>query len=136
MKSCSPTYWVMSMMFSRLVFVSQSGAEDIGMVTGTATRTTRPFRQEIAKVAQKMGFDILVKEFAGSSDNICRLVSAENATLGIVQLDVLGSLNRLTDLQMRRIVSGLRLMCPSTSKRSTCWLVRTSEGAKTAGEFC
>jgi hypothetical protein len=30
-------------MFSRLLFVSQSGAEGIGMVTGTATRTTLPF---------------------------------------------------------------------------------------------
>jgi TRAP-type uncharacterized transport system substrate-binding protein len=63
-------------------------------------------------MAQRMGFDILVKESAGSSDNICRLVSAKNAPLGIVQLDVFGFLNRSIDLQMRRIVSGLRLLFP------------------------
>jgi hypothetical protein len=63
-------------------------------------------------MAQRMGFDILVNESAGSIDNIRRLVGDENATLGIMQLDVLGFLNCLTDPQMRRIVSGLRLMFP------------------------
>jgi TRAP-type uncharacterized transport system substrate-binding protein len=78
MKSCSPTCWVMLMRFSRLLFMSQSGAESIGMVTGTTSGVTLPFQQEITKVAQRMRFDILVKESAGSTDNICRLVSAEN----------------------------------------------------------
>jgi hypothetical protein len=39
MKPCSPTRWVMLMVFSNLLFASQLRAEGIGIVTGTATGT-------------------------------------------------------------------------------------------------
>ena len=112
MKSCSPTCWVMWMLLSSLLFVSHVRAEGIGMVTGTATGTYIQFGQDIAKVAQSVGLDLLVKESEGSIDNIRRLVSAENAALGIVQSDVLGFLTRSTDPQVRRIASRLRLVFP------------------------
>jgi TRAP transporter TAXI family solute receptor len=102
----------MLMVFSSLLFVSQVGAEGIGMLTGSSTGTYIQFGQDIAKVAQSVGLDILVKESEGSIDNIRRLVSAENAALGIVQSDVLGFLSRSTDPQVRRIASHLRLILP------------------------
>jgi uncharacterized protein len=63
-------------------------------------------------VAQSAGLDILVKESEGSIENIRRLVSAENAALGIVQSDVLGFLSRSTDPQVRRIAARLRSIFP------------------------
>jgi TRAP transporter TAXI family solute receptor len=112
MKPCSRRHWVMLMVFSSLLFVSQLGAEGIGMVTGSSTGIYIQFGQDIAKVAQSVGLDILVKESEGSIDNIRRLVSTENAALGIVQSDVLGFLTRSTDPQVRRIASRLRLIFP------------------------
>jgi TRAP-type uncharacterized transport system substrate-binding protein len=112
MKPGSPAGWVMLMLFSSLSFVSQLRAEGIGMVTGTATGPYIQFGQDIASVARSVGLDILVKESEGSIDNIRRLVSAENAALGIVQSDVLGFLSRSTDPQVRRIASRLRLIFP------------------------
>src|SRR5215216_6113803 len=97
---------------SSLWFVSPLGAEGIGMVTGSGTGTYIQFGQDIAKVAQSAGLDILVKESEGSIDNIRRLVSTENAALGIVQSDVLGFLSRSPDPQVRRIASRLRLVFP------------------------
>jgi TRAP transporter TAXI family solute receptor len=102
----------MLMLCGTLWSVSQVGAEGIGMVTGTATGIYIQFGQDIARVAQSVGLDILVKESEGSIDNIRRLVSTENAALGIVQSDVLGFLNRSTDPQVRRIASHLRLVFP------------------------
>ena len=112
MKPCSRRDWVMLMVCSSLLFVSQLGAEGIGMVTGSSTGTYIQFGQDIAKVAQSVGVDILVKESEGSIDNIRRLVSTENAALGIVQSDVLGFLSRSADPQVRRIASRLRLIVP------------------------
>src|SRR5215207_10535143 len=112
MKPCSRTDWVMLMVCSSLWFVSPLGAEGIGMVTGSGTGTYIQFGQDIAKVAQSAGLDILVKESEGSIDNIRRLVSTENAALGIVQSDVLGFRSRSPDPQVRRIASRLRLVFP------------------------
>ena len=112
MKRCSRTCWVMAAAISSLLCVSQLGAEGIGMVTGTSTGTYIQFGQDIAKVAQSVGLELVVKESEGSIDNIRRLVSAENAALGIVQSDVLGFLSRSTDPQVRRIASRLRLIFP------------------------
>jgi TRAP transporter TAXI family solute receptor len=58
-----------------------------------------------------------VKESEGSLDNIRRLVSKENAALGIVQSDVLGFLRRADNdaevsSEMRRVVDSLRLVFP------------------------
>jgi len=112
MKRCSLARWVVLMAFSNVLCVSHVGAESIGMVTGSNTGTYIRFRRDIAKVAQSVGLDILVKESEGSIDNIHRLVSAENAALGIVQSDVLGFLSRSTDAQVRRIAGRLRLIFP------------------------
>jgi hypothetical protein len=49
----------MLMVCSSLLFVSQLGAEGIGMVTGSSTGTYIAFGQDIAKVAQSVGLDIL-----------------------------------------------------------------------------
>jgi TRAP-type uncharacterized transport system substrate-binding protein len=85
-------------------------AEGIVIVTDTTTVIYIQFGQDIAKVALSAGLDSLDKESEQSIDNIRRLVSAENAALGIVQSDVLGFLSRSTDPQVRRIVSRLRLI--------------------------
>jgi TRAP transporter TAXI family solute receptor len=100
----------MLIVVSPLLFASKLRAEGIGIVTGTATGTYIQFGQDIAKVAQSAGLAILVKESEGSIDNIRRIVSTENAALGIVQSDVLGFLSRSTDPQVRRIASRLRLI--------------------------
>jgi TRAP transporter TAXI family solute receptor len=84
----------------------------MGMVTGSKTGTYIQFGQDIARVAQGAGLDIVVKESEGSIDNIRRLVSAENAALSIVQSDVLGFLSRSADPQVRRIAGRLRLIFP------------------------
>jgi uncharacterized protein len=95
-----------------LVSVTFARADSIGMVTGSKTGTYIQFGQDIAKLAQQAGLDILVKESEGTIDNIRRLVSAENAALGIVQSDVLGFLGRSVDPQVRRISEQLRLLFP------------------------
>jgi TRAP transporter TAXI family solute receptor len=97
---------------SSLLCVLQARAEDIGMVTGSTTGTYFQFGQDIAKVARTAGLEVLVKESEGSSDNILRLVSRENAALGIVQSDVLGLLSRSEDPEVRRISERLRLVFP------------------------
>jgi hypothetical protein len=63
-------------------------------------------------VAQQVGLEILVKDSEGSIDNIRRLVSPENAALGIVQSDVLGFLSGSSDAQVQRITEQLRLLFP------------------------
>jgi TRAP transporter TAXI family solute receptor len=101
--------WVLC---SSLLFVSPLAADSIGMVTGSSTGTYIQFGRDIARATQGVGLDILVKESEGSIDNIRRLVSAENAALGIVQSDVLGFLSRSADRQVRRIAGRLRLIFP------------------------
>jgi TRAP transporter TAXI family solute receptor len=105
---CSATVvWVGS-----LLFVPQAKAESIGMVTGSTTGTYFQFGQDIAKLAPTAGLEILVRESEGSIGNIRRLISRENAALGIVQSDVLGFLSRSEDPEMRRISERLRLVFP------------------------
>src|SRR5262245_46341518 len=70
-----------------------------------------------------MGLDILVKESDGSIANIRRMVSAETASLGIVQSDVFGLLGRSTDPQVRCIASRLRLLFPFYNEE-VHWLAR------------
>jgi uncharacterized protein len=97
---------------SGLCWTAPLGAESLGLVTGSKTGTYFQFGQNIAMVAQGADLEILVKESEGSIDNIRRLVSAENAALGIVQSDVLGFLSRSADGQVRRIAARLRLVFP------------------------
>jgi uncharacterized protein len=104
---CATMLWL-----SGLSCASQVKAESIGMVTGSPAGTYFQFGQDIAGVARAAGMDILVKESEGSLDNIRRLVSRENAALGIVQSDVLGFLSRSEDPEVRRIAQRLRLVFP------------------------
>lgn len=94
------------------VGVVQAQAEGIGMVTGSKTGTYIRFGRDIAKVARDKGVDIIVKKSEGSLANIRRMMSKENAGLGIVQSDVLGFLKTSSDANMRRISSRLRLVFP------------------------
>jgi TRAP transporter TAXI family solute receptor len=112
MKPRSFAHWAVWGLYGSLSFVSPLAADSIGMVTGSRTGTYIQFGQDIARVAQGSGLDILVKESEGSIDNIRRLVSAENAALSIVQSDVLGFLSRSADPQVRRIAERLRLIFP------------------------
>jgi TRAP transporter TAXI family solute receptor len=105
-------YWILLVGVSGLLWGEPLSADGIGMVTGSKTGTYFQFGQNIATVAQGAELDIQVKESEGSIDNIRRLVSAENAALGIVQADVLGFLSRSDDWQVRRIASRLRLIFP------------------------
>ncbi|HEY7711014.1 MAG TPA: TAXI family TRAP transporter solute-binding subunit [Candidatus Entotheonella sp.] len=94
------------------IWAQQVHAAGIGIVTGSKTGTYIRFGRDIAKSAQKDNLELIVKESEGSLDNIRRMVSKENAGLGIVQSDVLGFLNRSTDPEMRRIAHRLRLIFP------------------------
>src|SRR5690348_7575463 len=73
---------------------AQGSDKALSMVTGSPTGTYIVFGQDIARVTRPTGLHILVKDSEGSLDNIRRLVSRENAALGIVQSDVLGFLRR------------------------------------------
>jgi uncharacterized protein len=97
---------------SSLLCVLQARAEEIGMVTGSPTGTYFRFGQDIARVARTAGLEVRVKESEGTIDTIHRLVSRENAALGIVQSDVLGFLSRSEDPDVRRISEHLRLVFP------------------------
>lgn len=87
-------------------------AEKLGMVTGPATGTYIKFGEDIAKVAAKKDVILEVKESRGSIDNIKRISSAENASLGIVQSDVLGYLSRINDPELTKIAERLRMIFP------------------------
>lgn len=84
----------------------------IGIVTGSSTGTYIKFGQEMANAAQSGQLNLIVKESEGSLANIRRLVSKENAALGIVQSDVLGFLTRSKDKKMQRVANRLRLVFP------------------------
>jgi TRAP transporter TAXI family solute receptor len=92
--------------------VVQVQAQGIGMVTGSKSGTYIRFGRDIAKVARSKGVSIIVKESEGSLANIRRMMSKENAGLGIVQSDVLSFLTTSDDVSMRRISSRLRLVFP------------------------
>jgi TRAP transporter TAXI family solute receptor len=105
-------FWAILALLNGLLFVPQLKAEGIGMVTGSKTGTYIKFGRDIAKMARKVGLDILVKKSEGSLDNIRLLVSRENAAFGIVQSDVLGFLSGDDDPATRRISGRLRLVFP------------------------
>ncbi len=93
-------------------------AEDgaLGIVTGSATGTNIRMAEDIAKIAGGQGIKIDVKESRGSIDNIRRMSSKENATLGIVQSDVLGYLSRVKDKTISKSVKDLRMVFPLHSE--------------------
>ena len=102
--------WIM--MFAMCIGVVQAQAQGIGMVTGSDSGTYIQFGRDIANVARNKGVSIIVKESEGSLANIRRMMSNENARLGIVQSDVLGFLTTSDDVNMRSISSRIRLVFP------------------------
>jgi TRAP transporter TAXI family solute receptor len=99
-------------MFAMCFSVVQAQAQGIGMVTGSNTGTYIRFGRDIAEIARSKGVSIIVKESEGSLANIRRMMSNENAGLGIVQSDVLSFLTTADDVSMRSISSRIRLMFP------------------------
>ncbi len=89
----------------------------LGMVTGPATGTYIMIGNDISKVAANEGEKIDVKPSTGSIDNIRRITEAgENASVGIVQSDVLGFLNRSKNARSQAIAERLRLVFPLYSE--------------------
>jgi TRAP transporter TAXI family solute receptor len=86
--------------------------DKLGIVTGSEAGTYIKFGQDMAALTEQYGLSLLVKESEGSLANIRRLISKENAAVGIVQSDVLGFLTRSQDNRMRRVASLLRLIFP------------------------
>ncbi len=86
--------------------------DKLGIVTGSEAGTYIKFGQDMAALTKQYGLSLLVKESEGSLANIRRLISKENAAVGIVQSDVLGFLTRSQDARMRRVASLLRLVFP------------------------
>jgi len=88
----------------------------IGMVTGDATGTYIKIGEDIARIAANNGIKIDVKTSRGSIDNLRRMDSKENATLGIVQSDVLGYLSRVKDESIQKSVQNVKMIFPLHSE--------------------
>jgi len=84
----------------------------IGILTGPKTGTYFIFGRDIADAAGKAGITVDSKTSEGSIDNIKRINSNENATLGIVQSDVLSFLGRSKNPDSIRMASNLRMVFP------------------------
>lgn len=87
-------------------------ADNITIVTGPKTGTYYAFGTDMADVARSKKITILNQASEGSVDNIRRINSDRNLTLGIVQSDVLGFLNRSQNTHSKQIVSHLRILFP------------------------
>ena len=98
--------------FSLSVWAQSSNEDGMGMVTGSETGTYIKFGQDMAKMSEREGLNLLVKTSEGSLSNIERMDSRENAGIGIVQSDVLGFLSRSSNPKMKRTASRLRLIFP------------------------
>lgn len=94
MKNFSHVFWTLTVLLLVSWDVPQVHADVIGMVTGEREGTYIRFGQDIANIAQQIPLEILVKPSEGSVENIIRIMSKENAALGIVQADVLEEINR------------------------------------------
>lgn len=86
--------------------------QPIAIVTGLKTGTYYIFGKEIADIEKKHGANVEVKSSEGSIDNIKRINSSENATLGIVQSDVLGFLARSRNPDSIKMANNLRMVFP------------------------
>lgn len=100
-----------------VIFSANAAAEidnpgKLGVVTGSTTGTYIKFGQDMASIMEGSRVSLLVKESQGSLANIRRMVSKENAAIGIVQSDVIGFLTRSTDPKMRSVARRLRLIFP------------------------
>ncbi len=85
----------------------------IGLVTGPPTGTYITIGRDIAKISAVEGQTIEVKSSNGSIENIRRVtVRGENASLGIVQSDVLGFLGRSKNPHSIELSGRMRMMFP------------------------
>lgn len=91
---------------------SAVASEAIGIVTGPKTGTYYAFGKDIEAVMAKEKITVEIKESEGSTDNIRRINSSENASLGIVQSDVLGFLSRSQNAESIKMASKLRMVFP------------------------
>jgi len=104
-------------MFLAILSITPAYAEEtedntLGMVTGPKTGTYILIGQDIAKVAQKAGLNIDVRESKGSIDNIKRITSREKVSLALVQSDVLGFLSRSQNENSVETAKKLRMVVP------------------------
>lgn len=83
----------------------------LSIVTGSSSGTYIKFGNEIADVSRGKVF-LEVKTSNGSVENIERMNSLENASIGIVQSDVILSFKYGTDPAHREIAEQLRLITP------------------------
>jgi hypothetical protein len=88
----------------------------LGLVTGSSSGTYIKIGQDVAQVAGKQGVQIDVKESSGSIENIKRINSSENASLGILQSDVLNYLKRLDKPEFQDKIKDLRVIYPLYSE--------------------
>ena len=90
--------------------VAAQNDSGIGMVTGSKTGTYIRFGKEISEIAKPYGLNIIVKDSQVSLANIKRIRSTENASIGIVQSDVLGYLK--DQPESAAFANRLRLLFP------------------------
>ena len=119
MRFLASTFFIAILLFSLPISARETASpttssfdKNIGMVTGSATGTYYRFGKDIKDIVKTDGIDIEVKKSKGSIENINRIMSAENAALGIVQSDVLGFLKRSNDLESQKIADNLRMIFP------------------------
>lgn len=105
---------VLSFLFfiSGLIPAKATTDDTIGLLTGPKAGTYYIFGRDIANVAQKAGVVVDPRPSEGSIDNIKRLNSKENATIAIVQADVLGFLGRSKNPKTMRMAKNLRMVFP------------------------
>lgn len=84
----------------------------LSILTGAANGTYFRIGQDIAEASKSQNLNLEVKESQGSVDNIRRINSPENASLGIVQSDLLGYLRRSQDAETLKLAKNLRLVFP------------------------
>lgn len=94
------------------VFSAAAETNTLGIVTGPKTGTYYAFGKDMAQLLAKSDVTLDVTSSEGSIDNIKRINSAQNATLGIVQSDVLGFLSRSKSPNSMKMASNLRMVFP------------------------
>lgn len=99
--------------------------EGLGMITGPETGTLMRFGLDIASLARQANLDIIVKPSQGPLDNIRRMLSFENAALGIVQSDVLSFLSRSNAPERHHVANLLRLVFPLHNEEIHLFASRT-----------
>lgn len=96
---------------------ARESPRSLGLMTGPETGTYIAFGKDISKIAANDSMPVEVLPSSGSIDNIRRITEAsENASVGIVQSDVLGFLKRSQNPRSQAIAERLRLIFPFYSE--------------------